>query len=63
MTLVGLGLSSKEGAIISGFIGLVLAALLNIYSAGATTTTFIGRGATILWFLIAGGIILYKSRN
>jgi hypothetical protein len=58
ITLVGLGLGSKEGAIISAFIGLVLATILNVYSTG-----FVGAGATILWFLIAGGIILYKSRN
>ena len=37
-------------------IGLVMAALLNIYEGGGV----VGVVATILWAILAGGIIIWK---
>ncbi len=56
LTIPFLLISSTIGMIIGTFIGLIIAALLNIYEGGG----IIGVGATVLWAIIAGGIIIWK---
>lgn len=49
-------LSSGFGIVIAGIFGLIIAAILNIYTGGS----LIGIGSTILWLIIAGGIVIWK---
>lgn len=54
-----LGLTSGPATLVLGMLGLLSAALLNFYSIGS----ILGVGATILWAIIAGGILLWKVSN
>jgi len=49
-------ISSTIGMIIAAMIGIVFAMLLNFFEGGS----FFGVGATFLWLVIAGGIIIWK---
>jgi len=55
-TLVMMFISSSVGIIIASILGFIMAAILNIYTGG----NILGIGSTILWFIIAGGIIIWK---
>lgn len=57
VTLPLMALTSGPIAIVMAMMGIVAAALLNLYDTGA----FIGAGSTLLWFFIAGGIIWFKA--
>ncbi len=50
-------ISSGVGIIIGGIVGLIMAALLTLYNPGSG---ILGRGSTILWFIIAGAILVWK---
>ena len=56
LTIPMIFISSTIGIIIGVMVGLMMAAMLNIYSGGG----IIGGGSTILWAIIAGGIIIWK---
>ncbi len=56
LTIPFLMISSTIGMIIGTFIGLIIAALLNFYEGGS----LLGTGSTIIWAIIAGGIIIWK---
>lgn len=49
-------ITSYEGMIIGGIAGLIAGGLLMLYSGGS----LIGSGSTILWLIIAGGIVIWK---
>jgi len=49
-------IASTIGMVIAVIIGLIAAALLNIYTGG----NIIGAGSTIIWIIVAGGIIIWK---
>ena len=56
VTLPFLLISSTIGMIIGVFIGLIIATLLNLYEGGG----ILGVGATVIWAIVAGGIIIWK---
>ena len=56
VTLPFLLISSTIGMIIAVFIGLIIAVLLNLYEGGG----ILGVGATVIWAIVAGGIIIWK---
>jgi hypothetical protein len=49
-------ISSPVGMVVSAMVAVISAAILNIYSGGG----IIGIGSTAIWFIIAGGIIIWK---
>ena len=49
-------ITEKIGVVIGAILGLVMAGLLNLYEGGG----LLGLGATIIWFIVAGGIIIWK---
>ncbi len=56
LTLPLMFITSTIGMVIGALLGLIIAALLNIYDGGG----IIGVGSTILWAIIAGGILIWK---
>lgn len=56
LTLAFMGITSGTAAIIFGIVGLVMASLLSIFSGGSV----IGVGSTIIWLIVAAGIIIWK---
>ena len=56
ITLPLMFITSAIGVVIGAILGLIMAALLNVFAAG----TWIGLGSTIVWLIIAGGIIIWK---
>ncbi len=56
MTLPLMALTSGAAAVVLGILGLIAAAMLNLYESGG----FFGVGATILWAVIMAGVILWK---
>ncbi len=58
-TLPLLALTSGFAAILLGIVGLIFAAFLNLYESGG----FFGVGATLLWAVIAGAVIVWKIRR
>ncbi len=59
ITLPLMALTSGPATIILAIMGLIMAAILNLYDGG----NLIGVGSTILWFIIAGIVILVKINN
>lgn len=49
-------ITSTAGIVISAIIGLIFAGLLNLYTGGS----IIGIGSTLMWFIIAGFILVWK---
>lgn len=49
-------ITSPIGIIIGAIIGSIFATMLNLYTGG----TLIGVTSTIIWFIIAGGILIWK---
>lgn len=56
ITIPMMMITTGIGIVIGAIIGLIFAALLNLYEGGG----FIGIGSTLLWFIIAGGILIWK---
>lgn len=56
VTLPLMMISNLIGIIFMGIIALIIAGLLNIYESGS----FIGLGSTMLWFIVAGSILIWK---
>lgn len=56
ITLPMMLITERIGVIIFGILGLVFAGIIGIYTSGA----ILGVGSVILWFMIAGAIIIYK---
>ncbi len=52
-------ITSGAGIVIGAILGLIFASMLNLYIGGG----IIGLGSTILWFIIAGGVILWKINS
>lgn len=59
LTLALMGLSSATASIILGIIGLILMSLMNLIIGGSV----FGIGSSIIWIIIAGGILIYKYQN
>jgi hypothetical protein len=57
MTLPLILITTGPGMIIGAVLGLIFATLLNLFN----TNNIIGVGSTIMWFIIAGGIIAWKA--
>lgn len=55
MTLPLIAVGSAEITILAGIFALVIGSVLNIWNGG-----IIGAGASVLWLVIAGGILLWK---
>lgn len=49
-------ISSGAGIVIGAILGMLFGAMLNLFDGG----TLIGVTSTIIWFIIAGAIVLYK---
>lgn len=56
MTIPLIGLSSGAATVILSMVSMIIAGILNLYENGS----YVGVGATILWFMIAGGVLLWK---
>ena len=56
MTLPLMLITTGVGMIIAAIMGLIFGTLLNLFN----TSNIIGVGSTIMWFIIAGGIIAWK---
>ena len=56
MTLPLIAITTGPGIIIAAILGLIFAVLLNFFN----TDNIIGVGSTIIWFIIAGGIVAWK---
>jgi len=56
MMIVLMATTSGVIAVVMGIVGLVFISLLGIFSGGS----IIGLGSTILWFMVAGVIIIFK---
>lgn len=56
ITLPMMFITERIGVVIFAIVGFIFAGILGIYSSGA----IFGVGSTILWFIVAGGIIIYK---
>lgn len=52
-------ISSGAGIVIGAILGLIFAGLLNLYTGGG----IIGIGSALIWFIIAGVIILWKIND
>jgi len=52
-------ITSGAGIVVGAIMGLIFGGLLNLYTGGG----IIGIGSTIIWFIIAGAIIIYKINN
>lgn len=52
-------ITTGVGVVIGAVLGLVFGSLLNLYVGGG----IIGAGATILWFIIAGAILIWKIND
>jgi hypothetical protein len=49
-------ISSGIGIVIASILGMVFAGILNLYTGGS----ILGVSSTIIWFIIAGGILIWK---
>ncbi len=56
MTLPLMFITTGPGMIIGAVMGIIFAVLLNMFN----TNNLIGVGSTLLWFVVAGGIIAWK---
>ncbi len=56
VTLPLMMITSLVGMIVAVLFGFIIAAFLNIYTGGSV----IGVGSTILWLIVAGGILVWK---
>jgi hypothetical protein len=56
LTIPFMAITSTIGFLISIVIGLVMASLLMVFS----TSTLIGIGSSLVWLIIAVGILIYK---
>ena len=56
LTIPFMAITSTIGFLISIVIGLVMASLLMVFS----TSTIIGIGSSLVWLIIAVGILIYK---
>lgn len=56
ITIPLMGITSGVAVVVLAFVGLIFAGLLNLYEGGS----LFGVGSAILWFIIAGGIIIWK---
>ena len=56
MMIVLMGATSGVVAVVMGIVGLIFISLLGIFSGGS----ILGLGSTILWFIVAGIIIIIK---
>lgn len=59
MTLPLMFISSPVIIVIGAMLGIIFAVMLNLFTGGS----IIGVGSTIIWFLIAGGILIWKINN
>jgi len=56
MMIVLMATTSGVIAVVMGMVGLIFISLLGIFSGGS----IIGMGSTLLWFMVAGVIIIFK---
>ena len=60
LTLALLGFSSGPIMVVFALIGLIFIALMNFVSNGVTA---VGVGSTIVWFIVAGAILIWKMND